>query len=149
MNAVLTRVALLGACVCLPACDGLVVVISTAPSPLQPGSATVTVAHVTGGPIVVGRLISGAVTKPCGGVDYQFTPPRGGMLVLAVDWDRSLGALNVLFANNMLPRPGTAPPFTARVPVQAGQSYTIQVTDATAQAGSTVNVPFTVTASLE
>lgn len=149
MNAVLTRVALLGACVGLSACDGLVVVISTAPSPLQPGSATVTVVHVAGGPIVVGRPINGVVTAPGGGVDYQFAPPRSGMLVLGVNWDRSLGALNVLVASNLLPRPATAPPFTARVPVQAGQTYTIQVTDGATPAGPTVNVPFTVTASLE
>ena len=49
----------------------------------------------------------------------------------------------------MLPRPGTAPPFTARLPVQAGQTYTIQINDGMVRAGTTLNLPFIVTTTLE
>jgi hypothetical protein len=129
------------------ACDGLVVVISTSPSSLHAGG-TVVAGHIDGGAIIIGRPMSGALTTPGGGVNYHVVAPHSGTLVLGVSWDRSLGLLDVLFASNVLPQSGSAP-FTARLPVQAGQTYTIEINDATTRTGATLNLPFTVVTGME
>jgi len=124
------------------ACEGLVVVISTAPTSLAG-------AHVDGGVIAIGTPVNGSLTAHGGAVHYHVVAPRSGTLALGVSWDRSRGLVDVLFASDMLPRPLTAPPFNARVPVQAGQSYEIQVSDGTSSAAGALNLPFTLTATME
>ena len=124
------------------ACEGLVVVISTGPT-------SVAGAHVDGGVIAIGTPVNGALTVHGAAVGYHVVAPRTGTLALGVSWDRSRGLVDVLFASNMLPRPLTAPPFNARVPVQAGQSYDIQVVDGTPSDAATLNLPFTLTAMME
>ena len=123
-------------------CEGLVVVISTAPT-------SVAGAHVNGGLIAIGTPVNGALTVHGGAMQYQVVPPRSGTLALGVSWDKSRGLVDILFASNMLPRPLTAPPFNARVPVQAGQSYIIIVTDGSESNTGALNVPFTLTATME
>jgi hypothetical protein len=130
------------AAVCVSACDGLVVVISTGPS-------SVAGARVDGGAIPIGTPVTGMLTAHGSAVQYQVVAPRSGTLALGVNWDRSHGLVDVLFASNMLPRPLNAPPINARVPVQSGQSYSVQVVDAGSTTGEPVNLPFTVTATLE
>jgi hypothetical protein len=147
MKAVLVLMTAIAAGLCLSACDGLVVVISTGPSPL-PGSATTAVVHIDGGTIPFGRPVNGALTTRGGDVQYQVVPPRTGTLVLGVNWDKSHGLVDVLFASNLLPRPINAPPFYARMPVQAGQTYVVRIGDGSA-ASQTMNVPYTVTADME
>jgi len=147
MKAVLALIAITAG-VCLSACDGLVVVISTAPSPL-PGSTTTAVVHIDGGTIPFGRPVNGALTTRGGAVQYQIVPPRTGTLVLGVNWDKSHGLIDVLFASNLLPRPINAPPFYARMPVQAGQTYVVRIGDSGAAGSDTMNLPFTVTAAIE
>src|SRR3954453_23489228 len=147
MKAVLALLAATAAGLCLSACDGLVVVISTAPSPL-PGSTTTAVVHIDGGTIPFGRPVNGALTTRGGAVQYQIVPPRTGTLVLGVNWDKSHGLIDVLFASNLLPRPINAPPFYARMPVQAGQTYVVRIGDGGAAAASqTMNLQYTVTAA--
>jgi len=126
----------------LAACDGMVVVISTGPTSLAG-------VHVDGGPIPIGKPVNGMLTAHGGVVQYQVTAPRSGTLALGVSWDKSQGLVDVSFASNMLPRPATAPPLTGRFPVQAGQSYIVQVTDADPSVRGALNLPFTVTAALE
>lgn len=124
------------------ACEGLVVVISTGPTSLAG-------AHVDGGVIAIGAPVNGSLTAHGGAVRYHVVAPRSGTLALGVSWDKSNGLVDVLFASTMLPRPLTAPPFNARVTVQAGQSYDIQVADGTPSAAGTLNLPFTLTAAIE
>jgi len=124
------------------ACEGLVVVISTGPT-------SVAGAHVDGGVIAIGTPVNGSLTAHGGSVHYHVVAPRSGTLALGVSWDKSNGLVDVRFGSNMLPRPLTAPPFNARVPVQAGQSYDIQVADGTSSAAGTLNLPFTLTAAME
>ena len=138
----------LAASLWLTACDGLIVVIGTGPSPLA-ASSTVVVSHVDGGTIIVGQPIHGVVTAPGGGVNYRFVATRSGTLFLGVSWDRSLGTVNVRFASSMLPSPAGGGPFAAHVPVVAGQAYTVEIADGAAQAAPTLNLPFTVTTALE
>jgi hypothetical protein len=136
------------AAVCLSACDGFVMVISTGPSTLQ-GSTLVGVVHVDGGVIPIGTPVSGALTTRGGDVLYQVIPPRTGILVLGVSWNKSAGALDVLFASNVLPRPIGAAPYNARFPVQAGQTYVLRIADGGGAAVGTPNVPFMVTTAIE
>ena len=124
------------------ACEGLVVVISTGPTSLAG-------AHVDGGVIAIGTAVNGSLTAHGGAVQYHVVAPRSGTLALGVSWDKSNGLVDVLFASNMLPRPLTAPPFNARVPVQAGRSYDIQVADGAPSNAGTLNLPFTLTAAME
>src|SRR4051812_16668308 len=115
MKAVLALIAITAG-VCLSACDGLVVVIATAPSPL-PGSTTTAVVHIDGGTIPFGRPVNGALTPRGGAVQYQIVPPRTGPLVLGVNWEKSHALVAVLSASTLRPRPTPAPPFYARMPV--------------------------------
>src|SRR3954465_2704161 len=108
MKAVLALIAITAG-VCLSACDGLVVVISTAPSPL-PGSTTTAVVHIDGGTIPFGRPVNGAPPTRGGAVHYQLVPPRAGALVLGVNGEKSHGLIDVLLGSNLLPRPINAPP---------------------------------------
>ena len=123
-------------------CDGLVVVISTSPT-------SVAGAHVDGGVIAIGTPVNGMLAIHGSAVQYQVVAPRTGTLALGVSWNRSQGLVDVLFASNMLPRPLTAPPFNARVPVQAGQSYVIRVADGSPSDAGTLNLPFTLTAVMD
>lgn len=124
------------------ACEGLVVVISTGPT-------SVAGAHVDGGVIAVGSPVNGALKTHGGTVQYRVVAPQTGTLALGVSWDKSQGLVDVLFASNMLPRPLTAPPFNARVPVQAGQSYDIQVADGAPSDAGTLTLGFTLTTTME
>jgi len=103
---------------------------------------------VDGGTIPIGTPVNGMLTAHGGVVQYQVTAPRSGTLALGVSWDKSSGLVDVLFASTMLPRV-SAPPINARMPVQAGQSYIVQVTDAGASGSGTLNLPFTVTATMD
>src|SRR5689334_11127322 len=124
------------------ACEGLVVVISTAPTSLAG-------AHVDGGVIAIGTAVNGSLTAHGGAVQYHVVAPRSGTLALGVSWDKSNGLVDVLFASNMLPRQVAAPPFNTRMPVQAGQSYDIRVADGTPSEAGTRSLPFTLTATME
>jgi hypothetical protein len=149
MKSVLACLSVITATVCLAACDGLVIVIGTGPSPLS-GTSTTAVIHVSGGVIPIGTPISGAVTRRGSDVQFQIVPPRTGTLVLGVNWDQNHGLLDVLFASNMLPRPTNGQPFSARLPVQAGQTYMVSIADGSGGVStSDINVPFTVSATME
>ena len=146
MKAVLNLVA---AGLCLSACDGTIVFISTGPSPVTGASATVTVGHGDGGVLAFGTPTHGALHSHGDAIDYRLVPSRTGTLVLGVSWDKSHGLIDVSFASSMLPRPTTAPPFTARVPVQAGQTYVVCIADGAPGNDNALDLPFTVTANLE
>jgi hypothetical protein len=134
--------------VCLSACDGLIVVIGTGPSPLA-GSTATAVVHINGGTIPFGTPVNGSLTTRGSDVQYHVVAPRTGTLVLGVNWDRSHGPLDVLFASNMLPRPIGAAPFSARLAVQAGQTYVVRIADGDASGQGAISLPFTVTAAME
>ena len=149
MKSVLTLLPVITATVCLAACDGVIIVIGTGPSTLA-GTSSTTIVHVNGGAIPIGTPITGAVTTRASDVQYQIVPPRTGTLVLGVSWDRSRGPLDVLFASNVLPQPINGQPFSARLPVQAGQTYVVSIADGSSGASyGNVNVPFTVSATME
>jgi hypothetical protein len=141
MNRVLVLATIAAVAICTCGCDGVVVVIATSPS-------SVAGVRVDGGTIPIGTSVNGMLTAHGGVVQYQVTAPRSGTLALGVNWDKSHGLVDLLFASTMLPRVN-APPINARVPVQAGQSYVVQVTDADASNRGTLNLPFTVTAAME
>jgi hypothetical protein len=126
-------------------CDGTTIYISTSPSTFVFGAG-----HVDGGTIPVGRPVAGRLTTDRSAVHYRVVPPRNGTLVLDVNWDRRDRAVGVQFASTMLPvSPGSTPPITARLPVRGGQSYEMQIMDGRPGDGSALDVPFTVTASIE
>jgi hypothetical protein len=77
-------------------------------------------------------------------------PPRTGTLVLHVNWDRRDCVVGVQFANTTLhASPGSIPPIRARLPVQGGQSYEVQIMDGRSGDASALDVSFTVTTSIE
>ena len=126
-------------------CEGTTIFISTSPSTI-----VVRAGHVDGGAIVVGRPVAGSLTSRHSSVHYRVVPPRSGTLVLHVNWDRRDCVVGVQFASTTLPAsPGSTPPISARLSVQGGQSYELQIMDGRSGDGSAPDVPFTVTTSIE
>jgi hypothetical protein len=126
-------------------CEGTTIFISTSPSTI-----VVRAGHVDGGTIVVGRPMAGSLTGPHSTVHYRVVPPRTGTLVLHVNWDRRDCVVGVQFANTTLhASPGSIPPIMARLPVQGGQSYEVQIMDGRSGDASALDVSFTVTTSIE
>jgi len=126
-------------------CEGTTIYFSTSPSAI-----VVKARPVDGGTIVVGRPMAGRLTIDHSAVHYRVVPPRTGTLALHVDWDRHDCVVGVQFASTMLPAgPGSVPPIVARLPVQGGQSYEMQIMDGRPGSASVLDVPFIVTTSME
>ena len=133
------------------ACEGLVVVVSTGPTPLHTSAGTVAaVGHVDGGTIIVGTPISGALFAYDTGVYYRVVAPAAGTLFVRVTWQSSHGSLGLRLGDTALNTAATKSPLIGRIPVRAGQTCPIYVSATPAQvnAGS-LNLPFTVVASME
>ena len=143
MRPVLGLLGLLAVGIFASACDGVVVYISTGPTPVHP-------AFHDGGTILVGVPVNGTLSAHGSAVQYQVVPPRNGTLVVRVSWEQSRGLIELLVAETLFtPVPGGKPPIAGRLPVHAGQSYTVRVMDGAPRGYDTLSLPFVVTTSME
>jgi len=146
-------VLLVAAAVMASGCEGLTVIVSTGPSPIQASTATVAVvrvANIDGGPIVVGSPVAGTLRAHDTAVQYQLVAPRDGTLFVRVTWEASRGAIEMRLAGTPFSTaPDMRPPVTGRIQVRAGQPYPIWIGDAAPWDYGEVNLPFVVVTSLE
>ena len=125
------------------ACEGLIVVVSTGPTPLYAGTA-----YTDAGTIVVGRPVSGVLVAYDTSVQYRVVAPSTGTLFVRVTWEASHGTLGMRLGDPWQHAPGGRPPLTARLTVRAGQACPILISPPATQSGP-LNLPYTVVASME
>ena len=141
---------LLVAAAMAPGCEGVTVIVSTGPSPIQASAATIAVAHIDGGTIGVGDSIAGTLRAHDTAVQYQLVAPRDGTLLVRVTWQASRGAIEMRLAGLAFNTwPDMRPPLTGRIQVRAGQPYPIWIGDAAPWDYGEFDLPFVVVASLE
>ena len=125
------------------ACEGLVVIVSTGPSPLYVGTA-----YTDAGTIVVGRPVNGVLIAYDTSVQYRVVAPSAGTLFVRVTWEASRGPLGMRLGDPWQNAPGVRSPLTARLSVRAGQACPILISPPATQTGP-LNLPYTVVASME
>jgi hypothetical protein len=125
------------------ACEGLVVVVSTGPSPLYAGTA-----YTDAGTIVVGRSVSGVLIAYDTSVQYRVVAPSAGTLFVRVTWETSRGPLGMRLGDPWQDASGVRSPLTARLSVRAGQACPILISPPAIQ-NHPLNLPYTVVASME
>jgi hypothetical protein len=125
------------------ACEGLIVVVSTGPSPLYAGNV-----YTDAGTIVVGTPVSGVLIAYDTSVHYRVVAPSAGTLFVRVTWESSRGPLGMRLGDPWQDAPGVRSPLTARMSVRAGQACPILISPPATPNGP-LNVPYTVVASIE
>ena len=125
------------------ACEGLVVIVSTGPSPLYAGTA-----YTDAGTIIVGTPVNGALFAYDTAVQYRVVAPTTGTLFVRVTWEASRGSLGLRLGDPWQYASGVRPPLTARLSVRAGQACPILISPPATQNGP-LNLPYTVVASME
>jgi hypothetical protein len=99
--------------------------------------------------ITVGEEVTDTLTDH--GTDrlYQLTAPSDGTLIVRLSWDPNRGSLELRLADiRFASRPPDRSPIIAKLPVAAGQTYSVWVMDAAPWEYDELSLSFVVTTSI-